>query len=105
MSVALLEVALPSTKQAMALITIDLALKNKETAIKTGAELFDIVDNKVEKYLRIITGDKAKEVVDSAKEGAKEVASSAKEVISEVKGGFKEGVEEVNAFKEALADG
>ena len=50
-TITILDITLPSTKQAMALVTVDLALKNKDTAIKTGTELFDIVDDKVEKYL------------------------------------------------------
>lgn len=68
-----LAILIPSTKQAMALITVDIALKNKETAIKTGAEIFSIVDQKVEKYLHIISGEAVKSVVDGAVEATKNI--------------------------------
>ena len=84
-SVSVLKVVLPSTKQAMALVTVDLAIKNKDTAIKTGADLFNIVDEKVEKYLRIIVDDTTKKVASDIKDNIEKGIDVAVEGVEKLK--------------------
>lgn len=73
---------LPSTKQALALVTVDLTLKNKDKIVETGQDVLEAVDGKVEKYLRIITGKEAAAVIDKAKDVVKDVKDAAKDISS-----------------------
>jgi esterase/lipase len=78
--VVMLKTMLPSTKQALALVTVDLTLKNSDKIIQTGGDVLSAVDGKVEKYLRIITGKEAKAVIDNVKDTVKEVKEAVKDI-------------------------
>ena len=85
LTISTISLIVPSTKQAMALVTVDLAIKNKDTAIKTGADLFNIVDDKVEKYLKIMMGDTTKKVVGDVKNTIKNGIDAAVEGAEKLK--------------------
>jgi len=87
-SVVAITTILPSTKQALALITVDLTLKNKDSIVSTGQDVLNAVDGKVEKYLRILTKselpiDKIKDVTSNAGETLKKGADTTKKVLRE----------------------
>lgn len=84
-TISTMSLIIPTTKQAMTLITIDLALKNKDTAIETGVDLFNIVDEKVEKYLKIIVGDTAKKIANDVKDNIKDGIDAAVEGAEKLK--------------------
>jgi hypothetical protein len=81
---------LPSTKQALTLVTVDIAIKNKDEALKTGKDIMEIVDSKVEKYLRIVTGSEVKEAVQGAADTVKETGKAITDTVKSVKDGVSE---------------
>ncbi len=97
-SISVINTILPSTKQALALITVDLTLKNKDSIVSTGQDVLELVDGKVEKYLRILTNTELPVSVDDVKDAASNTSEALKKGAANTKKVLKEANDEVKAL-------
>ena len=108
-SIIITNILLPSTKQALALITIDLTLKNNDSIVSTGQDVLELVDEKVEKYLRIMTNselpvsvDKVKDIVSNTGDSLKKGTDTTKKVLREANKEVKDLVATAKELKELI---